>query len=89
MPAVNETIDTVREVTEGAYKWGFVTDIDPATVPVTGDISGEEINFTLNFRGAVAALEEDQLFKLKLDVVGDGTILLDTLDIYVLVPGGS
>lgn len=33
MPAVNETIDTVREVTEGAYKWGFVTDIDMETAP--------------------------------------------------------
>ncbi|MFN8719316.1 MAG: Fe-S cluster assembly protein SufB, partial [Rhodospirillales bacterium] len=33
MPAVNETIDTVRDVTEGAYKWGFVTDIDMETAP--------------------------------------------------------
>jgi Fe-S cluster assembly protein SufB len=33
MPAVNETIDTVRDVTEGAYKWGFVTDIDMEWAP--------------------------------------------------------
>jgi len=33
MPAVNETIDTVRDVTEGAYKWGFVTEIDMEWAP--------------------------------------------------------
>jgi len=33
MAAANETIDTVREVTEQGYKWGFVTDIDMETAP--------------------------------------------------------
>jgi hypothetical protein len=35
----------------------------------------------------VAATDSDQLFQLTLNVVGDGSTLLDTLDIYVLVPG--
>jgi Fe-S cluster assembly protein SufB len=33
MPAVSETIDTVQSVTEGAYKWGFHTDIDMDYAP--------------------------------------------------------
>lgn len=33
MAAVAETIDTVREATGGAYKWGFVTDIETETAP--------------------------------------------------------
>jgi hypothetical protein len=35
------------------------------------------------------ATTEDQLFKLTLNVLGDGTVLLDTYDIYVRVPGRS
>ena len=37
----------------------------------------------------VAATTEDQLYRLTLNVIGDGSILLDTLDIIVLVPGSS
>jgi Fe-S cluster assembly protein SufB len=33
MPAVTETIDTVQSVTEGAYKWGFETDIEMEFAP--------------------------------------------------------
>jgi Fe-S cluster assembly protein SufB len=33
MSAVAETLDTVRAVTDGGYKWGFVTDIDMDLAP--------------------------------------------------------
>ncbi len=33
MPAVAETLDTVRAVTDGGYKWGFVTDIEMDMAP--------------------------------------------------------
>jgi Fe-S cluster assembly protein SufB len=33
MPAVTETIDTVQSVTEGAYKWGFETEIEMEFAP--------------------------------------------------------
>ena len=33
MPAVPETIETVQSVTEGAYKWGFHTDIETELAP--------------------------------------------------------
>ena len=33
MPAVSETIEAVQSVTEGAYKWGFHTDIETDYAP--------------------------------------------------------
>jgi Fe-S cluster assembly protein SufB len=33
MPAVSETLDTVRSVTESGYKWGFETDIEMDVAP--------------------------------------------------------
>ena len=51
--------------------------------------AGTELDFTLTFRGTVAATTEDQIFVLTLNVLGDGTTLLDSKDIVVLVPGTS
>jgi len=68
---------------------GFVVGIEPSYYALDGAVSGEELPFTLLFRGTVAETQEDQLYALTLNVLGDGTTLLDTLDIYVLVPGTS
>jgi len=68
---------------------GFVTGISPEEYELSGAVNGQEIDFTLDFRGAVAATDEDQVFQLTLNVVGDDSVLLDTMDIYVLVPGTS
>lgn len=68
---------------------GFVTDIEPESYPLSSGAEGQVVDFMLTFRGAVAAQEEDQVFLITLNVVGDGTILLDTLDVYVVVPGNS
>lgn len=89
--AVSDLVSSVRfnEVSlsiEGDTQ-GFVIDVQPRTVPVSGAVNGTVIDFTLTFRGTVAATGSDQLFKLTLNVVGDGSVLLDTLDIFVLVPG--
>ncbi len=68
--------------------YGFVQSIEPEYFEGLGaDDEGEILTFTLTFRGTVAALTEDQLFKLTLNVLGDQSILLDTLDIIVVVPG--
>lgn len=68
--------------------YGFVQSIDPEYYEGLGaDDEGEVLTFTLTFRGTVAALTEDQLFKLTLNVLGDQSILLDTLDIIIVVPG--
>ena len=66
---------------------GFVVDIQPAVHYVAGAVVGQNVDFTLTFRGADAASTEDELHALTLNVYGDGTVLLDTLDIFVLVPG--
>ena len=91
--AVSDLVGSVRfsEVSlevEGD-EYGFVKSISPETYTVSGSTSGALVDFTLTFRGAVAATEEDQIFLLTLNVIGDGSILLDTLDIYVLVPGSA
>ncbi|MEQ1564759.1 MAG: hypothetical protein ABMA64_03890 [Myxococcota bacterium] len=66
---------------------GFVVGIEPAVYHPTGAINGELITFDLTFRGSDTPSAEDELHQLTLNVIGDGTVLLDTLDIYVLVPG--
>ena len=66
-----------------------VTEIDPESYTIDGDIEGEVVDFTLTFRGVVAATTEDQLFALTLNVLGDGSVLLDTMDIIVVVPGNA
>lgn len=80
--------DTVSLVVAGD-EHGFVSDIEPASYAMSGSPDGESVSFSLNFRGAVAAQAEDQIFLVTLNVVGDGTVLLDTLDIYVVVPGSG
>jgi hypothetical protein len=68
--------------------YGFVTSIEPAYYEDLGaEDSGEILTFTLTFRGTVAATTEDQLYKLTLNVLGDSSVLLDSLDIIVRVPG--
>ena len=89
--AINDTVsgvqfDTVElEIVGDTH--GFVVDVNPPVYPVGGAVAGEEIEFDLTFRGVVAATDSDQLFQLTLNVIGDGSTLLDTLDIFVLVPG--
>lgn len=66
---------------------GFVVGVDPERYSVSGSVAGDIIDFTLIFRGTVAATGSDQLHQLTLNVLGNGTMLLDSLDIFVLVPG--
>lgn len=47
----------------------------------------ETLDFTLNFAGTVPATPEDQLFTMTLLILGDDSLLLDSLDIVVVVPG--
>ncbi|MBN2799956.1 MAG: hypothetical protein JXX28_12490 [Deltaproteobacteria bacterium] len=79
--------DVTLEVVGDSH--GFVKSISPEVYHLSGTASGQQLDFTLGFRGTVAATSEDQIFLLTLNVIGDGSILLDTLDIFVLVPGSS
>ena len=91
--AVDELVASIKfeditlEVEGDTY--GFVTGIDPESYTGLSDYAEADLDFTLTFRGVVAATTEDQLFKLSLLVIGDGTTLLDEQDIIVLVPGSA
>lgn len=79
--------DRVELVVEGD-EWGFVSEIDPPYYDdIDPEIGVDILDFTLTFRGVVAATTEDQLYKLTLNVVGDGEVLLSTQDIIVQIPG--
>lgn len=69
--------------------YGFVTGIVPERYTDIVWDETDELTFTLNFRGTVAATTEDQLFLLTLNILGDGTTLVGKRDIVVVVPGTS
>jgi hypothetical protein len=90
--AIEDLINSIRfskvELEVEGDEWGFVTSIEPPYYDDIEPAAGIDVlDFTLNFRGVVAATTEDQLYALTLNVIGDDTILLDTLDIIVVVPG--
>ena len=69
--------------------WGFITDIQPSTVDLDGAVNGETLTFTLSFLGTVAASDQDQYYNLTLNILGNGTTLLDSQDIVIVVPATS
>jgi hypothetical protein len=82
------TFSKVALVIEGDDQ-GFVTNIDP---PFYDDISPSDatsLEFSVSFWGGVPATTEDQVFILTFDLVGDGATLLDSYDVYVIVPGNG
>lgn len=90
--AITQLVSGVRfqrvDLSVSGDVYGFVQSIEPEYYEGLGaEDEGELLTFTLTFRGGVAALSEDQLFRLTLNVLGDQSILLDTLDIIVVVPG--
>jgi len=93
--AVEDLINSIQfervELSVIGDEWGFVTGIDPEYYDNVDELGSgaTTLTFSLNFRGVVAATTEDQLFAMTLQVIGDETILLDTLDIIVVVPGTS
>jgi hypothetical protein len=83
------TFDKVSLTVEGD-DWGFVYAIDPPYYDgFEPEDNGKIVEFTLYFRGMVAATTNDQLFDLQLIVLGDDEVALDKLDIIVVVPGTS
>jgi hypothetical protein len=90
--AITQVVQSVRfsrvDLFVDGDAYGFVTAIEPAYYEDLGaDDAGTVLPFTLTFRGTVAATTEDQLYRLTLNVLGDSSVLLDTLDIIVVVPG--
>ena len=92
--AVQQLVDSVVfervELQIEGDDYGFVTGIDPEYYEnIDPDSVGDGLDFTLEFRGVVAATTEDQLYSLTLNVIGDGSTLLDSYVILVVVPGTS
>jgi hypothetical protein len=86
---ISITFDKVSLAIEGDT-WGFVYAIDPPYYDgFAPEDNGEIVEFTLYFRGMVAATTNDQSFNLELVVLGDDEVALDKLDIIVVVPGTS
>ncbi len=97
----NTVIDAVQQLVDSVVfervelqiegdDYGFVTGIDPEYYEnIDPDAVGDGLDFTLSFRGVVAATTEDQLYSLTLNVLGDGATLLDSYVILVVVPGTS
>ena len=91
--AIEDLVNSVQfervslEVANDPY--GFVTGISPEYYELASSADGQTVEFQLDFRGSVAQAEEDEIYTLTLNVIGDDTVLLDTLDIFVVVPGSS
>lgn len=80
--------DKVELLVQGD-EYGMIESIEPEYYE---DIDPDEVDtleFTLSFTGTVAASEDDQHFRMTLNVVADSNILLDTYDIIVVIPGSS
>jgi hypothetical protein len=91
LKAVDQLVASIKfsevELYIDGDEYGFVTNITPERytgIEPDGEVA---LPFTLTFRGVVAGVSEDQTFLLTLNVLGDGTTLLDTQDIVVVVPG--
>ncbi len=91
--AVDQLVQSITfsdvELQVDGDEYGFVTAITPEAYTDIDPNTATELDFTLTFRGVVAATTEDQLFLLTLNVLGDGSTLLDSKDIVILVPGTS
>jgi len=81
------TFSEVTMVVDGDT-YGFVTAIDPASyTDVTVGSAGVTLDFTLTIVGVVEAMADDQIFTMDLNIMGDGTTLLGTQPLIIVVPG--
>ncbi len=72
-------------VTDDPY--GFVTAVDPESVEVDPTDLGDTVDFTLSLTGAVPATSEDQIFTITVEFLADDSLVLDTKEIVIVVPG--
>ncbi len=68
--------------------YGFVTDIDPESyTDVTVGSSGVTLDFSLTIEGVVEASPDDTIFTMLMNVYGDGSVLLASEPLIIVVPG--
>ena len=90
--AIEGMIDSVTfsevtlEVVGDTY--GFVTGVDPESyTDVTVGSGGLTLEFDVTITGVVEAMADDQIFTIDLNIMGDGTTLLGTQELVIVVPG--
>ena len=90
--AIEGRIDSVTfsevtlEVVGDTY--GFVTAVDPESyTDVTVGSGGLTLEFDVTIEGVVPVMADDQIFVIQLNIMGDGTTLLGTQDLVIVVPG--
>jgi hypothetical protein len=65
-----------------------VTAVDPTSyTDVTVGSDGLTLDFTVTIEGVVPAMSDDQIFTMDLNIMGDGTTLLGTQPLIIVVPG--
>lgn len=68
--------------------WGFVTDVTPASyTDITVGSGGLTLDFVVTIEGVVPAMSDVQNFTMDLNIMGDGTTLLGTQPLIIVVPG--
>ena len=68
--------------------YGFVVSTNPESYTnVTVGSDGLDLDFDVTVEGVVPATSEDQIFELTLNILGDGTTLLGTQVLTIVVPG--
>ena len=68
--------------------WGFVTDISPEVYEdVVVGSGGLTLDFTVTIEGVVEASADDTIFTMTLNAYGDGTTLLGSQPLTIVVPG--
>ena len=90
--AIQEMIGSVTfgeitvEVVGDDYGFVVSTDPDSYTDVVVGS-GGLDLDFDVTVEGTVPASTDDQLFEITLNIMGDGTTLLGTQILTIVVPG--
>ena len=78
--------EVTLEVVDDTY--GFVTAVDPESyTDVTVGSGGLTLEFDITIEGVVPAMADDQIFVIQLNIMGDGTTLLGTQELVIVVPG--
>jgi hypothetical protein len=80
------TFSTVTAVVTG-NSYGFTTNVAPASYSnITVGSAAVSLAFNVEIFGSVPESTIDQTFPLTLEIYGDGTTLLGTQDVTVVVP---
>ena len=68
--------------------YGFVVSTDPESyTDVTVGSGGLDLDFDVTVEGTLPSSTEDQVFEITLNIMGDGTTLLGTQILTIVVPG--